>query len=93
MPLLDKIRDLTTAAKGLAKLALGGYDATQVTDGVYTARRAVCSACPKYKSITGQCGECGCFLAVKARLMFDPVAQERTGQKTKTSCPQGLWID
>lgn len=92
MSFLEKAKELATAAVGLAKLAAGGYDAMQVPTAQYEQRIAKCKACPNYKPLLNQCGVCGCFLAIKARLEFDPVAQERTGEKTKTSCPKGHWI-
>jgi bacterioferritin-associated ferredoxin len=91
MSFLDKAKELGTAAVGLARLAFGGYDSTQVSDAVYQQRITTCKGCPHYKATLSQCGVCGCFLAIKARLEYDPVAQERTGQKTKTECPNGLW--
>lgn len=91
MSILDKMKELLTAGAGLSKLALGGYDNTQVPEAEYQRRVAICKTCPHHKPMLNQCGACSCFLSIKARLEFDPVAQERTGVKTKTDCPKGLW--
>jgi len=52
---------------------------------------AACKKCPHYRKALNQCGVCGCFLSIKARLLYDAVAEERTGEKQKTKCPEGLW--
>ncbi len=44
MSFLDKAKEIGTAALGLAKLAFGGYDNTQVSEDVYQARIAACKA-------------------------------------------------
>lgn len=89
--ILQRAKNLATASIGLAKLAVGTYDATQVSDATYEQRIAKCKECPNYKSATNQCKACGCFLSIKARLMYDPVVQQRTGEKTETVCPDGKW--
>lgn len=89
--IVRKAKELGTASIGLAKLAIGKYDATQVSDAIYEARVSKCKDCPHHNSTLNQCGVCGCFLAIKARLMYDPVVQERTGEKTETTCPEGKW--
>ena len=91
MSLLEKAKEIATAAAALAKLAAGGYDARQVPNSTYKERIALCKGCNKYNSLLNQCTACGCFLAIKARLEFDPVAQHKTGVKTKTTCPVGSW--
>ena len=41
-------------------------------------RLKVCVACPKFKKMTRQCGECSCFMDLKTRI-------------TESSCPKGYW--
>ncbi len=41
-------------------------------------RMDICAICPEFKSSTGQCRKCGCFM--KAKVLF-PVA----------ACPIGKW--
>jgi hypothetical protein len=91
MSFLEKAYEIATAASGLAKLAAGGYDRTQVDADTFAARMSACKKCPHYRKALNQCGVCGCFLSIKARLLYDAVAEERTGEKQKTKCPEGLW--
>ena len=43
-------------------------------------RLTICRSCPEYRPKTEQCGKCGCYLPLKARL------ESETGQ-----CPRGMW--
>jgi hypothetical protein len=39
-----------------------------VVDEVFNERYSICKACPKFIKTTSQCKECGCFMAVKAKI-------------------------
>lgn len=63
----NKIKSFAESLKTVVKNAIEGKDLT-VPDEVYHARMAQCNGCDKHIKATNQCGECGCFLAVKGRL-------------------------
>lgn len=54
---------LFTAAKNIAS----GVD-QYVEDDVYNHRLDLCNNCPKLINLTGQCGECLCFVKLKTKL-------------------------
>lgn len=89
---LAKVRDKVQVLKALAQLALGGYDSTQVDEQVYNERMSTCRSCPKFGGLN-QCGVCGCFMNIKARLMYDPVETDKhpDNEKQLTKCPLGNW--
>lgn len=91
--IVEKVVDSAQAAKALAEMALGGYDSTKVAHEVFEARMLACRACPKHSPLLNQCSVCGCFLNIKARLLYDPVATSRHPEKEKqlTVCPEGKW--
>lgn len=63
----DKLKMATESLKTVAKNVVEGND-INVSDEVYAQRMSECQKCDKYIKATNQCGECGCFLAVKGRL-------------------------
>jgi hypothetical protein len=65
--LKDKFKMALKSAKTVTSNVLEGKEFT-VSDEVFKARMQACKACPKFLKATEQCGECGCFLAVKGRL-------------------------
>lgn len=64
--LLQKLKYAVQSAKSLAKDVIEGNE-IKVSDEVFNQRMGTCHGCPKFIKETNQCGECGCFLAVKAR--------------------------
>lgn len=75
----------------LAYMATQGVDTTLVTPDEANNRMEICKACPKLSKITHQCSECGCFMKVKTKLLFDPVESVKQAQKVTTTCPDGKW--
>lgn len=68
---------LWTRAKGFGKaIAAFVADPTLVSTEQYQERLTVCQACPEFDQ--GQCKQCGCFTALKARLPAE-------------ACPLGKW--
>lgn len=63
----NKIKLFAESLKTIVKNAASGKDIT-VEDSVYNERMKACNTCDKHIKSTNQCGECGCFLAVKGRL-------------------------
>ena len=49
-----------------------------VADDIVEKRKKVCGTCERYFSPTGQCKECGCFVALKVKYL-------------KSSCPISKW--
>lgn len=89
---LAKVKEKAQAIKALAQLALGGYDSTTVDEPTYESRMQTCRNCPQFGGLN-QCGVCGCFMNIKARLLFDPVETDKHPDKEKqlTKCPIGNW--
>ena len=75
--LLKKLKYAADSAKSLAKDIAKGNE-LKVSDEVFHKRMGVCTQCPKHMKETNQCGECGCYLVLKAR-----------GASFK--CPLGKW--
>lgn len=75
--LKDKLKMAVESAKIIAENALEGKD-LKVSEQEFNQRMAICQGCDRYKKETNQCNECGCFLAIKAKL---------TGMK----CPLNKW--
>lgn len=75
--LFEKLKYAADSAKTLAKDVIEGNDLL-VEDRVFHERMGICSQCPKYIKQVNQCGECGCFLAIKAK-------------GTSFKCPLGNW--
>jgi hypothetical protein len=63
----DKFKMAMQSAKTVTHNLIEGKELS-VSEEVYKARMQACSGCPKYLKATHQCGECGCFLAVKGKL-------------------------
>jgi hypothetical protein len=76
---LNKVKLALESASTIAKNIAEGND-IKVEDNVKETRLYLCSICPSLENLAGQmqCGECGCFLKVKAGL---------EGMK----CPLGKW--
>lgn len=51
----------------------------RVSDEVAEARYATCLECPELSSITKQCAQCACFMAVKVRFV-------------RSTCPLNKWV-
>lgn len=49
-----------------------------VTDEIFNERYSICKACPRFIKTTSQCKECGCVMALKAKL-------------EAATCPIGKW--
>ncbi len=75
----------------IAYAAKNGISVEQVSDQVKTDRLDTCKNCPRYQADTNTCGECGCFLGIKAALKFDPFVSAEKGEPQITKCPKGLW--
>jgi hypothetical protein len=75
--ILKKLKYAAESAKALAKDVIEGNDLL-VEDDTFHKRLGICNQCPKHIKETNQCGECGCYLAAKAR-----------GSSFK--CPLGKW--
>lgn len=69
MNLLNKVKLAIDSASLIAKNAVNGDELT-VSDEEKEKRLVHCKACPslKYLADQMQCGECGCFLKLKAGL-------------------------
>ena len=52
------------------------------TNRQYRERREICEACKFYDAKGRRCGECGCWVAIKAALIERPGASD---------CPKGKW--
>jgi hypothetical protein len=50
----------------------------KVSNDILADRLNICVYCPRYKSKTQQCRECGCFMPLKAKLK-------------DATCPLGKW--
>jgi len=79
MKSFDKVKAAIESAKTVAKNAMEGKDLT-VSEQSFNSRMECCGKCDKHVKSLNQCGECGCFLAVKAKL---------AGMK----CPLGKWAE
>jgi hypothetical protein len=75
--LLKKLKYAAESAKALAKDTIQGNELL-VDDSKFHERMSICNQCPKYLKETNQCGECLCFLSLKAK-----------GASFK--CPLGKW--
>jgi len=42
-----------------------------VSSEIYNTRKQICNTCPRYDSKPKRCMECGCFIPVKAKMMFE----------------------
>lgn len=76
----DLFKKLKLAADSVKKLStdiVNGEDLL-VSDEVFNKRNSICQQCPKHIKKTNQCGECGCFLALKTK-------------GTSFKCPLGKW--
>ena len=49
-----------------------------VSELKYKERMNICKMCDKFINLTKQCGDCFCFLPIKARVKI-------------ATCPQGKW--
>ena len=49
-----------------------------VSKSKYNERMNICKMCNKFKTLTKQCGDCFCFLPIKAKVKI-------------ATCPQGKW--
>ena len=69
MSLLNKVKLALESASAIAKNVADGEE-IKVSDEEKQKRIDICSTCPSLKDFAGQmqCGECGCFLKVKAGL-------------------------
>ena len=67
--------------------------ADQVPDSVREQRLSICQNCPtdEFRKVTRQCKKCGCFMDIKARLIYDPVESVKNAEHVKTFCPSGHW--
>lgn len=65
--LKEKLKLAMESGKAIAKNVSEGKD-LKVSDQEFQNRMVICRACPLFKAKLEQCGECGCFLQVKARL-------------------------
>lgn len=71
--MLEMMASAASAAAGF--VASGGK---RVPDEVFTVRAAICKECPAHEPGLNRCGECGCFLSLKAWL-------------PKEKCPLDKW--
>jgi hypothetical protein len=90
--------EATKAAKEtgsiLLSMAQNGIDTTEVQKDILDLRNSICSKCESLTTMLmmRKCRECGCFLGVKNRLIYDPVETARHGgEKQMTKCPLGKW--
>lgn len=76
---LSKVRLALESAKALAKNIAEGND-IKVSEDEKTRRLEVCKGCPALKDLAGQmqCGDCSCFLKIKAGL-------------NSMKCPRNAW--
>ena len=49
-----------------------------VADDIKEKRYSICQTCTRFIKISGQCKECGCFMAMKTGILH-------------ASCPLGKW--
>lgn len=80
MSLLNKVKLAMESASAIAKNVAEGNDVT-VSDEVKQKRLETCKGCPALQNLAGQmqCGDCGCFLKVKAGL-------------SSMKCPRNSWV-
>jgi hypothetical protein len=50
----------------------------RVSEEIADSRYSLCLSCPELINLTKQCKQCGCFMAVKTKLM-------------ESTCPIGKW--
>lgn len=58
-------------------------ESLSISDEIYNQRIEVCKTCPKYDKEQHRCKECGCFLEVKAKFIFEecPLQKWQTVEK------------
>jgi len=76
-PLLSRVKNLVSVGKEVAGGLLRGKS-VKTTAATRAHRLKICKSCALYDPDTGICGDCGCFMQVKAGLAV-------------TSCPLGKW--
>lgn len=89
------------AGEILSYYASEGIDLETVPKEESKNRMDICKACeiqqPDGTILQGlirptlNCRECGCFMVIKTKLLFDPIESGAKGEKTKTHCPLGKW--
>lgn len=62
----------------IALLLLAGQLPTAASEDLFKARKTECEKCPSYRPLLDQCGECGCLLSLKARIV-------------ESTCPLQKW--
>lgn len=72
------LEKMASAAKASANFLISG--GKTVSGEVFHERMEVCRQCPAYHPTFQQCGDCGCFLALKAWL-----------PKPDGTCPRKQW--
>ena len=47
--------------------------------------------CGAFDSLQRRCSDCGCFVDIKTKLIYDPNLSTTNGQKVKVFCPKQFW--
>lgn len=60
---------ISSGMKSLFEIAKNKFDGVDqhVTEEIREVRMKICEECPKLIKITGNCGECGCFVKIKTK--------------------------
>lgn len=75
-----KESNLSTFAWKLLKYLHHNHTVLSVTEEVYKERIMTCRNCDKYNELQNVCMECGCFIPMKTKIVFD-------------SCPLNKWTE
>lgn len=75
-----KESNLSTFAWDLLKHLHHDHSVLSVTDEIYKERTMTCRNCDRYNEMQNVCMECGCFVPMKTKIIFD-------------SCPLNKWAE
>lgn len=65
------------------KISIDGIESLLVTTEIYNQRIEICKSCPKFDEKKIKCTECGCYLPVKAKVLFDDCPLDKWGMDDK----------
>ena len=60
-------------------LIKNGVESLPVSEEIYNQRMNICNSCSSYDASQQRCKECGCFLPVKAKTIFDGCPLKKWG--------------